>query len=100
MSENERRTIEIGNDIRHCECFAGTRNAEQSLFGESPVDSVSQFGYRLRLIAHGFVLGMKNKFIHIDILYINNGANFLTCAIEKMSSSVYMRWSSRWTFTP
>ena len=58
VGENKSRTVEIGDYIRHCKGFAGSRYAEQGLFGKAPVDSVGQLGYRLWLISRWFILRM------------------------------------------
>jgi hypothetical protein len=67
MRHDECRSIEVGNDICHCERFARTGNAIESLHFLPGLNTVDQRRYRLRLIARWLEGGVESEPI-ADIL--------------------------------
>ena len=51
VREHQRRALGLLDDVRHGERLARAGNAHQRLLGQTIVDALHQFGYRLRLIA-------------------------------------------------
>ena len=51
VREHQRRALGLLDDVRHGERLARAGNAHQRLLGQTVVDALHQFGYRLRLIA-------------------------------------------------
>ena len=64
VREHQRRTLGLLDDVRHGERLARAGNAHQRLLGQTVVDALHQFGYRLRLIACHLVGAVYLKFRH------------------------------------
>ena len=64
VREHQRRALGLLDDVRHGERLARAGNAHQRLLGQTVVDALHQFGYRLRLIACHLVGAVYLKFRH------------------------------------
>ena len=59
MRDDQRRPIQLANDVRHCEGLARTGHTEQRLVTIACFDRLQQFRDRLRLVAARFVIGFQ-----------------------------------------
>ncbi len=57
MRDNERRPVQLLDDIGHGEGLAGASDAEQGLALEALIQAFDEFGDGLRLIAGGLEFG-------------------------------------------
>lgn len=62
MRDDQRRAVDVFDDVRHRERLAAPRHAHQYLRADSVQHPFRQFLYRLRLIARRLKGGMKLKF--------------------------------------
>ena len=65
MRDNQRRSLQLFNDIGHREGFAGTGYAEQRLKLVALTEALHQFCNRLRLVAGRCVRRMQMKLAHV-----------------------------------
>ena len=58
---NKGRALGLFNDLRHCECFTGARNAQQDLIAFDRIYTRNKFRNGFNLIALGFEFRDKAK---------------------------------------
>ena len=80
VREHQRRALGLLDDVRHGERLARAGNAHQRLLGQTVVDALHQFGYRLRLIACHLVGAVYLKFRHRAYLLFCHSVSFSQAA--------------------
>ena len=67
MRDDQRRTVQPRDEIRHREGLAAARHAKQGLVTVPLADRLLQRLDRLRLVAHGLVVRYQFEVVHVYI---------------------------------
>ena len=55
MTQNQRRFVDVGNDIGYGKCFSRAGYPQQRLCGQSLADAIRELSNRFGLVARRFV---------------------------------------------